>query len=226
MSLQRLISDNRMRPGLYNLLWFLVASIVDDKKAHPGRIRNWSSTLSFCFDRLLSGVDKLHIYAVVQMYRSNRELLDGYFEQTMHEFITALKFRPVDDKTIKSSEFGVPASQGVAASILNRLCEAKAEHILLCLFHFRVMESHLGARWMEAHARTAILRDLAALNIQSVLGLYYVSSQLTLDSNHGTNGEQRYWMSPFVYGDQVSVAVALLDSGINSSQTTQPISDR
>lgn len=198
-------------------MWFLIASIVDDKNHNPGLVRNWSSSLSFCFDRLLSGVNKLYIASVANLYRRNRELLDAYFEQTMQGFLTDLKFRPNDDKTQKTYDFGVPTTRKVAAGILNRLCETKAEHILLCLFHFRVMESYLGPCWIESQARTAVLRDSVSLNIQSVLGLYYVSSQLLLHPVDELKFGQGTRAS-FIYSDQLGISVDSIYSGIHSAE--------
>lgn len=217
LMLRDLIINENDDHRYYQLLWFVQSAVLSNfTEKGDLQLQNWSSALSFYFDRLLTKTDRLSIMEVLQHYRNNKNCIDASFQSSMTAFISELQgdrpFIAFEERDFdrKLSNLSV-AELKAAAYQVSRLSECKAQYLLTILFHLRIVETFGGQRSESAYDNKQT--EDVTVNLQSVVGFSYLSSQPLLNHPHSVGNDPKSCRSLLSCFDEISVAVSPVHPG-------------
>ena len=215
LSLRNLLVTENLEQRYYQILWFVqsaVLSKLSDKDM--SKSQNWTSELTFYFDRLLVKTDRLSILEMIQQYRNNKAEIDSNFQSTMGEFIAEIQtnnefipFRERDEGK-KLASLAV-AELKVAAYEMGRISECKAQYLLSILLHYRLLQQ-FGCE-NESFIERRNLIDEVAINLQSIIGLAFICSQPLLNFSKHSMVDPRGCRSLLACFDEISIAVVSIN---------------
>ena len=198
--------------SLCNLLWTIEAAVLACTANNSSENLNWSSFLSFHFDRLLERIDRTSIFETIEHYRENKQEIDAAFSRLMSQFIADLQDvkdeLPYERVNTSARELPEVACSSLISTgyCVTRLGEARSEVLLSILFHFRILEHFACVE--DFTQSTYKLIDDVETNLQSQIGLGFITKQLLENQQNINSYRQENTRFLLVSTREISVAVA------------------